>query len=207
METQVKVAIIGGCITIIGILLTYSLHLPPFTGESPLVMNDPGDSLPITWDFLDSSLDGWERTGTTLPWKTLSDSVVWYSNWGDGDNVVVFDSCDKPSQNVYSTTGIKKSVDIPTNAKSLVADILKIEEDGGIRFMISDSTGNHLIGEEHLSGREKRTVSYSIAKWAGQTVIIKIMGFGWGGAATESCPEDTKACCGEYIGLDKIEII
>ena len=202
MEKEVKAAIIAALgtimVAVIGIYANSFFH-----------PEDPTNSqLPIVWNFDDAreNLDGWERTGTTVPWKTLSDTVEWHDKWGDAEGVIVIDSCYKPAENIDAAAGIKKSMHIPSKAKSLVADIVKIEQDGGIRFAIMGSSGSHILGEERLSGRTKKTVSYDITKWAGESVTLEIMSFGWG-VPTGTCPAGTENCCGEYIGLDKVEII
>ena len=162
----------------------------------------------LIFDFLDPSLDGWNRTGTSIPWKTLSDSVAWHETWGVATGVVVMDSCHKPSANIDTSCGIEKSIHIPSTATNLIASILKIGEDGAMTFKLIDSQSNEImLGTEYLVGNEKKTVSYSIKPWAGQDVTLKIMSIGWGGVPTPSCPADTNACCGEYIGLDKVEIV
>jgi len=162
----------------------------------------------LTFDFLNPSLDGWERTGTSIPWKTLSDSVAWHETWGGATGVVVLDSCHRPSANIDTSCGIKKSIHIPSTATNLIANILKLKEDGAMIFKLIDPQGNEItLGTEYLVGSQQKTVSYSIRPWAGKDVTLKIMSFGWGGEPTPSCSADINACCVEYIGLDKVEIV
>jgi hypothetical protein len=91
----------------------------------------------------------------------------------------------------------------------LDAVIVKYGNDGGIRFVLIDESGSsHILGEHILSGIVKESHSYDISSWAGETVTLDIKTFGYGTTATKgnSCAEESKACCGEFIGIDSLQI-
>jgi hypothetical protein len=201
MEKEVKVALISGGITLVGIILAYMLNAWPI-----MQAVDAPKSEDMIWNF-EKDLEGWERTGSAPLWKTdgLKGAVKWHGEWGDCLGIVVMDACTANDQN--ASAGIKNTINIPKTAKWMVADVAKYEQDGGIRFTLLDSTGPHIIGEEILSGREMRTLSYDISKWAGKTVIIEVKAFGYGDEKTVGCQKGSEACCGEFVGLDSIKVM
>jgi hypothetical protein len=162
----------------------------------------------LSWDF-DKDLEGWERVGTAAPFKTegLFGAVKWEEKIGDSIGVINMDAC--YGKEVNASAGIKKIIKIPINAKRLDTVIVKYGNDGGIRFVLIDESGSsHTLGEHILSGIVKESHSYDISSWAGETVTLDIKVFGYGTTATKgnSCTEESKACCGEYIGIDSLQI-
>lgn len=163
----------------------------------------------LIWEF-DKDLEGWNRIGIAAPWKSegLEGAVKWRGEWADGIGVIVIDACD--AEQINASAGIMNSVKIPKNAKRLEAIITKMENDGGIRFILIDDSGiKHILGERVLSGRVKEVLTYNISQWAGKPVTLEIMAFGYGTNATKgnACSYESKACCGEYVGVDSVQIV
>ncbi|OPY55254.1 MAG: hypothetical protein A4E49_00555 [Methanosaeta sp. PtaU1.Bin112] len=163
------------------------------------------------WNF-EKDLDGWNRTG--IPFNIhatgeadLTKEVFWFATSYAADciGIVTIDGCNEKSEK-YSV-GIEKNIRLSNKAKFLRVTALKGDHDGGISFIIIDSAGKHFLGNETLSGIDKRfdkiTFSYDISSWAGETVLIQIKGFGYGTNKTDCA---TPECCGELIGIDKVEI-
>lgn len=159
------------------------------------------------WNF-DKDLDGWNRTGIPITVHAtgeadLTKQVFWFATSYnlDSTGIVTIDGCNE-WKDKYSV-GIEKNIRLSKKAKLLSVTALKGGHDGGIRFIIIDSEGENFIGNETLSGIDKKTFSYDISRWAGETILLQIKGFGYGTNTTDCAfPE----CCGEQIGIDKVEI-
>jgi PKD repeat protein len=150
------------------------------------------------WNFYED-LNGWNRTGYLIKDnEDLTKKVLWLALSWDAFGLVLVDGCHE------NGVGIEKNIRLSKKAKLLHVTALKGGLDGGIRFIINDSEGPHIIGSETLSGNDKRTFSYDISGWAGETILLQIKGFGYGTNKTTECEDPD--CCGEYIGVDKVEI-
>jgi len=199
MDKDIKVALIGGFVTLLVAIISLIHPSDPNHLKSEENNSEP---FVLSWGF-DKGLEDWDRTGTAPSWKNngLEGAVQWHGEWANSIGIVVMDACNEDS------AGIEKRIFIPNNMKSLVANAAKYEQDGGIRFKIIDSSGPHLLGEAILRGREKRTFSYDISKWSGMNVVVQVKAFGYGDNNTTNCQEGSEACCGEYVGLDRIELV
>jgi hypothetical protein len=162
------------------------------------------------WSF-DNDFQGWERTGSVPPWHTMESAIQWYDQWGGAQGVIVIDACESsPSgyQAVHAKGGINKSVLLPKDADEAIFSIVRAGHDGGIRFLLKDLEGQHVLGEEVLSGTIIKTVAYDISAWRGKSVLLEVQTFG-AGTDDSGCVGSSHGCgpcCGEYVGIDKIEI-
>lgn len=162
------------------------------------------------WRF-DKDFQGWERTGSVPPWQTVESAIQWYDQWGGAQGVIVLDACEsKPSgyQEVHAKGGIKKSVALPQNAEKIIFNVVRAGNDGGIRFLMKDSGGQYILGEEVLSGTITRQLSYDVSAWQGKTVTLEVQTFGAGTDDSEcvGSSHGCGTCCQEYTGIDWVKI-
>lgn len=164
----------------------------------------------LYWSF-DKGLDGWERTGSVPPWHTMESAIQWYDQWGGAQGVIVIDACESTPngyQEVHAKGGIKKSVTLPQDAEKIIFNIVRVNHDGGIRFLLSDSEGQHTLGEEVLSGAITKQLSYDISAWKDKEVTLEVQTFG-AGTDDSGCigsGHGCGSCCGEYTGIDWVAI-
>lgn len=167
------------------------------------------------WDF-NKDFEGWDRTGSVPHWHTMESGIIWHDYWAGVQGVIVMDACESTPdgyEDVHASGGIKKVIELPTNEEKIIltANAVKHENDGGIRFMIIDSDGQHTLGEQILSGRGEKQFSYDISEWKGKTVTLEIKAFG-AGTQMSGCwgsSHGCGTCCGEYVGIDwiKVEVV
>lgn len=158
--------------------------------------NDSTDPNQLYWGF-DKNFEGWERTGSIAPWQTIESGIFWTDRWTNSQGVdlgiqgvIVIDACNDASG------GIRKNVVLPLRAQNLIANVAKHEMDGTVKFLLTDSTGTYELGEEYLSGKTVKQLSYDVTKWRGKKVTLEVKAIGSG----------TNTCYGEHIGVDWIKI-
>lgn len=117
--------------------------------------------------------------------------------------MIFIDACDYPARGINVKGGIKKSVTLPQDAKELIIEVIRADHDGGVRFLLEDLEGPHILGEEILQGAITKQLSYDISAWRGKTVTLEVQTFG---AGTDNSMCNSGTCCGEYTGIDWIRI-
>ncbi len=165
----------------------------------------------LYWNF-DKGFEGWERTGSVPPWHTMESAIQWYDQWGGAQGVVVIDACECRlcgDEGIHAKGVIKKTVTLPQNVKTITFNVVRVNHDGGVRFAILDSEGQHVLGEEILSGEITKQLSYDVSAWRGKAVTLEVQTFGAGIDATGcACPDpryECGLCCGEYVGIDWVK--
>jgi len=84
---------------------------------------------------------------------------------------------------------------------------VRVNHDGGIRFLLIDSKGQHTLGEEVLTGTITKQLAYDISAWSGKEVTLEVQTFG-AGTDDSNCIGSSHgcgSCCGEYIGIDWVK--
>jgi hypothetical protein len=188
--------------------------VPEYKGEIKLVFTSECCNQPpidrLYWGF-DKDLDSWERTGTVPPWNNMEGGIKWHDRWGGAQGVILLDACEStPSgyQAVHAKPSIKKTITIPQNANIVIFNVVQNTHDSGIRFLLTDSEGQHILGEEILSGVVSRELPYDISVWRGKTVTLEVQGFG-AGTDDSGCvgsPHGCGSCCGEFPSIDSVTI-
>jgi hypothetical protein len=209
MKMELWVALIGaGAIIIAAFISSFQPSPNPPVPNVFVVPAEYGNTNQhqLYWGF-DKDLGGWERSGSVAPWHNMESGIKWYDLWGDAQGVIVIDACESTpsgSQAVHAKGGIKKIVTLPQNAKEITFDVVRVDHDSGIRFLLNDSEGQHTLGEEILSGPVIRQLSYDISAWRGETVTLEVQTFGAG--TDDSGCVTSGSCCSEYIGIDWAKI-
>jgi len=168
------------------------------------------DNSQLYWSF-DKDFQGWERTGSVPPWHTMESAIQWYDQWGGAQGVIVIDACESTPngyQEVHAEGGIKKDVTLPPDAEKITFNVVRVDHDGGVRFLLSDSEGQHILGEEELSGAMIKQLSYDVSAWRDKKVTLEVQTFG-AGTDDSKCIGSSHgcgSCCYEYTGIDWIKI-
>lgn len=73
----------------------------------------------LFWDF-NTDFEGWSRTGSVPPWHTMESGIMRYDSWAGAQGVIVIDACESTPtsyEDVHASGGIKKTLELPSNAK------------------------------------------------------------------------------------------
>jgi hypothetical protein len=154
----------------------------------------------------DNGFEGWERTGTVPQWAgyTLDDGIKWYNEWARVQGIIVIDAGYLPRREIDASSGIRRTIDLPIDARSVTFKVVKQDHDGGFRAVLVDTSGDrYILGEQILYGGDRKTITYDISQWAGKTVTLEARAFP-AGTDTSGCDSDAGKCCYEYIGIDSI---